>query len=109
MQQKTQTNNVSTVLNSSLHFLKRAAQRGISRNWIDIIVNEGRTIYKQGFKFCFLTSDDLKYFESNLQTRLKNLVVVLSDDGKCIITCYKNKEAVRNIKRKSKHLLKNNY
>jgi hypothetical protein len=53
-----------------------------------------------------MTGKELRYHTPDMQEHLKNLVIVMADDGSTIITCYKNKDAISNIKRKSKRLIK---
>jgi len=97
--------NKNRTTHHSVHSLKRAAQRGIRNPWIDMVIREGKVIFKQGIRFFFITKKELRFFEPALQEKLKNLVVVMAGDDNTIITCYKNKDAISHIKRKSKRLL----
>jgi hypothetical protein len=54
-----------------------------------------------------MTHNELKFFPLQTRENLQNLVVVMAGDENVVITTYKNKDAVRNIKRKSKRLIKN--
>ena len=94
------------IVRHTRHSHKRASQRGIQNSWVSIIVNEGQVIFKQGIRFLFMTGKELRYHSPDMQEHLKNLVIVMADDGSTIITCYKNKDAISNIKRKSKRLIK---
>ena len=91
------------------HSDRRASQRGIRNPWIETVIHEGNVIFKQGFKFYFMTEKELRYHDPVMQNRLKNLMVVMAGDSNTIVTCYKNKDAIGNIKRKSKRLYKNNW
>jgi hypothetical protein len=84
----------------------RASQRGIDDLCIDTVIREGQVIHKQGLKFHFMTQKSLRFHRPGLQSRLANLVVVTATDSNVIVTCYKNKRAIGNIKKKTKRLLK---
>ena len=100
--------NENEIFHHTRHSVKRASQRGIRNPWIAIVMKDGKTIHKQGLKFVFLTGRQLRYYDTKLQEYLKNLVVVITNDDNTILTCYKNKDAIGNIKRKNKILVKNN-
>jgi len=102
------SNKEHILFNYSNHSISRAAQRGIQTPSIETIIQEGKTIHKQGYKFLFMTVKELRYHAPAEQKKLKNLVVVMAGDSNTVVTCYKNKDAIGNIKRKSKRLLKNN-
>lgn len=93
----------------SNHSYKRASQRGIRNPWLETVIHEGKVIFKQGYKFFFMTDKELRYHAPEMQDRLRNLVVVMAGDSNTIVTCYKNKDAIGNIKRKSKRLIKNKW
>jgi hypothetical protein len=90
--------------NHTSHSKKRAQQRGVKNHWLSILIAEGEKIYKQGLVFHFMRDCDLRYYSPKIQKKLKNLVVLVDETTKTVITCYKNKDAVRNIKRKNKRL-----
>ena len=91
----------------TFHSTRRASQRGIKKDHIDLVMQHGKVIRKQGLRFFIMTQNELKYFPLHIQDVLKNVVVVLAGNENVVITTYKNKDAVRNIKRKSKRLIKN--
>ena len=91
----------------TFHSTRRASQRGIKKDHIDLVMQHGKVIRKQGLRFFIMTQNELKYFPLHIQDVLKNMVVVLAGDENVVLTTYKNKDAVRNIKRKSKRLIKN--
>jgi len=88
------------------HSNVRASQRGIRNPHIDIVIREGKVTYKQGIKFHYMTEKELRFYLPGLSDQLRSLVVVTAGDSNTIITCYKNKHAIGNIKRKSKRLFK---
>ena len=89
------------------HGIQRKAQRGIKESWMVLVFGYGKVIHRQGLRFYFLTGKQLKYFSPKLQERLKNLVVVVAQDSNVVITAYKNSKAPKNIRHKSKRLIKN--
>jgi hypothetical protein len=101
--------NINQIFIHSEHSRSRAAQRGIRNPWIEKVIIEGQLIYKQGLKFHFMTEKELRFQAPSMQDKLKNLVVVMAGDDNTVITCYKNGDAIGNIKRKSKRLRKNNW
>lgn len=99
------TMNEQVQISHSRHSNKRASQRGIQNPWINTVVREGRVVHKQGYRFFYMTDKELKFQNPSKQDKLKNLVVVMAGDSNTVVTCYKNKSAIGNIKRKSKKLL----
>lgn len=89
----------------STHATIRASQRGVTNSIIDFMLKNGEQIKKQGLKYYFMTKNTLKYLDLKMQDKLRNLIVIASSDG-CIITCYKNENAIKQIKQKSKRLSK---
>ena len=90
----------------SVHSYQRSSQRGIRTLWIKTVIQQGRVVYRQGYKFFFMTDKELCYYDPEMQERLRNLVVVLASDSNRVVTCYKNRNAVKRIKRKNKRLIK---
>ena len=89
------------------HSTVRASQRGIKEFQIRMVTKFGRVIRKQGLRFFYMTHYELKFFPLQTRETLQNLVVVMAGDENMVITTYKNKDAIRHIKRKSKRLIKN--
>lgn len=89
------------------HAQTRLAQRGIRKQHIDLVLKYGQAINRQGFLFYYIPKHILA--EQILPSELKyvrNLVVVVSGGAShLVITAYKNEQAVRNIKKKSKHMI----
>ena len=96
-------NEQEQIINISNHALQRAAQRGIGIDIIKIMVLNGECSQKQGLKFFYMKKDRLKYFDRKMQDKLQNLVVIMAQDN-TVITTYRNKKAIKNIKLKPKRL-----
>ena len=89
------------------HAMVRASQRGIKRSIIEQLLQYGEIIKKQGLRYYYTTQNTLKFLDLELQDQLRNVVVILSADN-YILTCYKNANALKSIKQKSKRLSKPN-
>jgi hypothetical protein len=92
------------ILFQTPHSRKRANQRGISNQMISDTITYGELIYRQGLKFYIALKKNLNWIENpGYSELLENTVVVLTHHNE-IITVYKNRYAIRSIKRKSKFL-----
>ena len=101
-----QSNNmVNEKFHHSSHSLKRASRRGIRNAHLDIVIRFGRVEHRQGMKFYFMTDKEMRFCSPVMCDRVKNLVVVTSLDDDTLITCFKERNAIGHIKRKSKKLL----
>ena len=87
------------------HATVRASQRGIKKSIIEQLIKYGEVIKKQGLRYYYMTQNTLRFLDLKLQDQLRNVVVILSSDN-YILTCYKNENALKNIKQKSKRLAK---
>lgn len=86
------------------HCETRMAQRGLTYEHVLMAMEYGRMVFKQGLTFYVVTRRSLpKGLDSSLASKLDNLVVVVSEDG-AVITCYKSKNGIKHIRRKSNHL-----
>ena len=66
----------------------------------------GELVRKQGLRFFIMTEKCLNYIqEKQYGDKLKNTVVILSSEN-VILTVYKNSEAIRNIRKKSRFMRK---
>ena len=99
--------NNGNIVRQTYHSSLRTAQRGIRNSWIAAVVREGRVIHKQGYMFFYMTDRELCYHKPDMQDKLRNLVVVVAGDSNRVVTCYKNRNGVKRIKRKSKRLITN--
>lgn len=89
----------------SNHAAKRVSQRGIEPAVVAEIIKYGTRIHKQGFVFHFLPKADIQlYYHKDDRKRFESVIVLTSQDG-CVVTTYRNPDAVGEIKRKSKRLL----
>jgi hypothetical protein len=89
----------------SNHAAKRVSQRGIEPAVVAEIIKYGTRIHKQGFVFHFMPKADIQmYYHKDDRKRFESVIVLTSQDG-CVVTTYRNPDAVSEIKRKSKRLL----
>ena len=92
------------------HSKRRAKQRSIPMDLIQLAMLYSSTFFKQGRLFYVVKNSDLpESFDKRQKNELKNIVVIVSGENNKIITCYRNKNAMHNIKKKSKRLAKNRY
>lgn len=86
------------------HAQRRASSRGITRDMIESTLLYGKKICKQGLCFYIMPAKLMSgLFEQKFAEKIANTVVVVKRPG-IVITVYKNKYALRNIKRKPKRL-----
>ena len=89
----------------STHSMTRASQRGIDMDTIKLGMLYSNEFFKQGLIFYVVKTSYLPDSLTKQQRlKLENLVIVIAGDSNQIITCYKNKNAMHLIKRKSKRL-----
>jgi len=87
------------------HARIRICQRGITTEEIQSIVESGTCVLKQGLRFYYGGSKLAdKFHEQGLSDSSRNLVVVMDGEENVVITCYKNENGVRHIRKKSKRL-----
>lgn len=86
--------------NISNHALLRLAQRNLSEVDLAFILRYGQEIHRTGASFYFLGYRNIPDEETRRQARLVGSTVVVNDYG--VVTVYRNKQALRKIKRKSK-------
>lgn len=86
------------------HSLIRSNQRGISNLAISLAIEYGRCFQRQGLDFFVLGTKSLpKNIENNIKEKIENTVVILTPNNE-IITCYKERNAMRHISKKQKYL-----
>lgn len=92
----------------SKHSRRRSDQRGIKGDHINIALNYSESFFKQGLVFHVvknnLIPDDL---DPKMIKKIKNLVIVMAGDEARILTCYRSKNGMKHIKRKSSQLYVN--
>ena len=87
------------------HSARRASQRGLTDQNILDALDYSTCIMKQGLSYYVVLRKNLpEKLPAFKKEQLANIVVILSGDSNEIITCYKNENCYRNIKRKSKRL-----
>lgn len=102
---KNQISNSTLGFVHSNHSRVRSSQRGINDEVIDLVINHGLLIKKQGCKFYIGTR---KLFPQTIDHKLaekaSNVLVLVKND--LIVTCYKNSDVIKEVKRKSRKNLK---
>jgi hypothetical protein len=93
-------------MKTTTHAQNRCQQRAISAWDVDQVLNFGNAIYKQGMRFMFIPKKDIRtFYHPDRQSSLEDLIILVAGDG-AIITAYRNNDAVKKVKRKSKRLCK---
>ena len=88
----------------SNHSHIRVQQRAVSVDAIEIARQHGRRIHTGGAVFCFLGRRDIPdYLPAAQRERLEGLTLVLSPDDETVITAYRNRRALKDIRRKKKY------
>jgi hypothetical protein len=103
-----------SILNVSQHAILRMAQRNISINDLEYVLEHGERVYKTGVAFYILRKRDIPQADrkNSEVTRLEGTSVLtrFSRDGNLkIITMYRNKSAFRAIRCKAKYDSKRKY
>ena len=89
------------------HSKERSAQRNICSKKIEIVMDYGKTIFKQGLIFYILGYKNIpEVISPKERKKFKNLIVVVSLDSDKIITCYRSKNPFKHIKKKKKSISK---
>ena len=95
-------------VNYSHHASVRMQQRGINNNIVQTALSYSIKIYKQGLVFHVIKKNNIPFHvSSKIKDQLKNLIIITGHD-KTIITCYKNKNGLKKIKKKTKYKSVNN-
>jgi hypothetical protein len=91
----------------SNHALQRAAQRNIKRDKMEFILQFGQKIHNGGALFVFLGRHDIpdEYQRDDQFAKLEGSILLVSNDGSCLITTYKNKRGLKQIKKKQKRFI----
>ena len=84
------------------HSFRRSQQRNLSEKDIIATLEYGTAIFKQGLIFYVLGSRKRK--RNDLKNKTQNMVVVVAGDSDMIITCYKNQNPFKYIRKKTKYL-----
>lgn len=96
--------NTPSSLVYSYHAAHRATLRSITPADLAYILTYGRAIQRTGVSFYFLARKDIRDAGSRVgwARRLEGTVILVSKDG-AIITIYRNRKALHDIKRKMKY------
>jgi len=91
----------------SRHASERASQRNLSHDDLAFVMQYGQEIHRAGALFIFLGHRHIpKQFRGNRNImRLAGTALVVSSDCQQVITAYRNRNAIRDIKRKSKRYI----
>jgi hypothetical protein len=85
------------------HAVRRAQQRAICREDIETVVANGTRVHNGGALFVFMGWRDIPVgVAPALRDRLEGITIVMDPVSEDIITAYRNKGALRDIKRKRK-------
>lgn len=91
--------------NCTKHLQHRAAQRGLAYDRMLKVIEYGEAVFKQGLTFYTVTKRAFPaYARPDDLERLNNWVVVVKDS--VVITCYRAKNGIRHIRRKSAVLVR---
>lgn len=94
------------MLQLSYHSIQRAAQRNLSPEDLQYVMTHAQRFHRAGGQFCFLRACDIPNQDrpDGKKMRLVGTAVVLSKDGREIITVWRNrKKGLKRIKRKVKY------
>jgi hypothetical protein len=95
-----------TQLVYSEHAFKRMAQRGIHREDIEYVYEHGHRVYSGGVLHLFLRKKDIPKVDrgkSNARKLEGTTVLLSSDENAEVITAYRNKQALPQLRRKQKY------
>ena len=96
------------------HARSRAAKRGINPDQIKLCIQYGEELYNGGVLFFFMSDKCLKRIKKIYGAYLSNmhgLVVLTNNNDKSlvVVTVYKNRNALRDLKRKNKYKRSNDH
>ena len=81
------------------HAIRRAKSRGITRDQITVTLQVGREIHSDGCLVKFIGQREVE--EHHLSADIHGLCAVLTEDGRVMVTVYKNPDAAWKFSRKS--------
>lgn len=88
--------------NLTYHATTRLAQRNLTTTDVAYVLRYGQRLHRDGVVFYFLGKRDLPAAASFGARRLEGTTVVVDPQTLTIITVYRNRKALRRIKRKHK-------
>ena len=87
----------------SRHAEVRCRQRGISTSAMELVLDFGSRIYSGGALFCFMADKDMPgQIPPQVQERLRGITLILNLQNYEVMTVYRNRKALREIKRKDR-------
>lgn len=86
----------------SSHALMRMAQRNLSAEDVEYVLRHGCRVRSGGALHCFLRADDIPDADRKEAERLEGTTVLLDRGGRSIITVYRNRRGLKDIRRKVK-------
>lgn len=89
-------------LRYSEHAITRMAQRNLSRQDIEYVYEHGQRIWSGGVQHRFLRHNDIPDGDRKRKHRLEGTVILLDKSGKTVITAYRNRRGLKNIRQKQK-------
>lgn len=89
-------------LMNSRHNLESMSRRGITQADIDFVAAHGRRIYRTGALFLFLGRHDIPRGFERSHGHLEGTTLIVAADRPVVITCYRNRNGSRQIKKKLK-------
>lgn len=94
----------------STHAQMRCAQRNVSPDEINFILEHGKRCHRAGAVFYVMLAKDLPkdLRADDRYRRLNGVTVVLSKCGQVVKTVYRNPEAMKKVRRKMKYTAKPN-
>lgn len=95
-----------TSIRFSRHGSVRMEQRGIKTDMVSLVLSQGQIIRKQGLRYYYVPKSSATDWERKDREAVRDLVVITDKSGSQLITCYRNPQAVKAIKRKTKWLCK---
>lgn len=102
---KNQISNFNSPVNHSRHSQVRSSQRGINNQVIHLVIQHGLLIKKQGLNFYIGVK---KLFPQSVDHKLaekaSNVLVLVNKS--VIVTCYKDDNVIKEVKRKTRKNLK---
>lgn len=94
------------IQNFSNHFHLRCAQRNVDPGLVAFVKRHGRKVHRTGITFYFLGRRDIprSLRRNDRYARLEGATLLVGPDGE-VITAYRNREALKAIRRKAKYRL----
>lgn len=86
------------------HAQQRCAQRNVSTDVLNFVKQHGRKIRRTGVVFYFLGRRDIpeRLRSDDRYARLEGTILLVGADGR-LITAYRNRKAIKAIRRKTKY------